>query len=82
VGNGSTELIYLVARALRPGRGLIVTPAFSEYEHALNLARVPADFYPTEKPTIYLQRPELQAGTWPFWPIPPAPACCWTRSCS
>ncbi|MGO8760604.1 MAG: aminotransferase class I/II-fold pyridoxal phosphate-dependent enzyme [Desulfobaccales bacterium] len=30
VGNGSTELIYLAARALRPGRGLIVTPAFSE----------------------------------------------------
>ena len=44
VGNGSTELIYLVARALRPRRGLIVAPAFSEYEHALNLARVPVDF--------------------------------------
>ena len=49
VGNGSTELIYLAARALRPRRGLIVTPAFSEYEHALNLAQVPADFYPTDE---------------------------------
>ncbi len=47
VGNGSTELIYLAARALRPTRGLIVTPAFSEYEQALNVARVPVVFHPT-----------------------------------
>ena len=38
VGNGSTELIYLMARALRPGRALILHPAFSEYEAALELA--------------------------------------------
>jgi threonine-phosphate decarboxylase len=47
VGNGSTELIYLAARALKPRRGLIVTPAFSEYEHALNLAGAPVAFHPT-----------------------------------
>jgi threonine-phosphate decarboxylase len=33
-GNGSTELIYLIARALRPARVLIPGPTFSEYETA------------------------------------------------
>ncbi len=47
VGNGSTELIYLLARALKPRKGLIVAPAFSEYEQALNAARVPVDFHLT-----------------------------------
>ncbi len=44
VGNGSTELLYLAARALAPRRALIVAPAFSEYEQALAAARVPVDF--------------------------------------
>ncbi len=34
-GNGSTELIYLVVRALRPEKGLIPAPTFSEYEKAV-----------------------------------------------
>jgi len=33
-GNGSTELIYLVARALMPERVLIPAPTFSEYQSA------------------------------------------------
>ncbi len=33
-GNGSTELIYLIPRALKPGRVLIPQPTFSEYERA------------------------------------------------
>ncbi len=33
-GNGSTELIYLCARALKPRTVLIPTPTFSEYERA------------------------------------------------
>jgi len=33
-GNGSTELIYLVVRALQPKRVLIPAPTFSEYERA------------------------------------------------
>jgi threonine-phosphate decarboxylase len=49
VGNGSTELIYLLARVLKPGRGLIVTPAFSEYEHALAVAGVPVAFHATDE---------------------------------
>jgi len=33
-GNGSTELIYLVVKALQPKRVLIPAPTFSEYERA------------------------------------------------
>jgi threonine-phosphate decarboxylase len=33
-GNGSTELIYLIPRALKPARVLIPAPTFSEYERA------------------------------------------------
>jgi threonine-phosphate decarboxylase len=47
VGNGSTEFIYLLARALEPRQGLIVAPAFSEYEAALRVARIPAAFHLT-----------------------------------
>jgi len=34
-GNGSTELIYLLARALKPEKVLIPYPTFSEYENAV-----------------------------------------------
>lgn len=34
-GNGSTEFIYLIPRALEPKKALIVEPAFSEYKRAL-----------------------------------------------
>ena len=37
-GNGSTEMIYLVARALRPERVLIPAPTFSEYERACKMS--------------------------------------------
>src|SRR3972149_3719034 len=37
-GNGSTELIYLLPRAFKPKKALIVEPAFSEYRRALKLA--------------------------------------------
>jgi threonine-phosphate decarboxylase len=37
-GNGSTELIYLVARALRPQSVLVPAPTFSEYERAVRTA--------------------------------------------
>ena len=76
VGNGSTELIYLAARALRPSRGLIVTPAFSEYEHALNLAGVPAAFYPTDEAHHFTlsELPEPQAGDLVFLAHPASPS--------
>jgi len=37
-GNGSTELIYLIPRALKPGRVLIPSPTFSEYEKACTMS--------------------------------------------
>ncbi|NTU42220.1 MAG: threonine-phosphate decarboxylase [Nitrospirales bacterium] len=37
-GNGSTELIYLIPRAVRPKKVLITAPTFSEYERACRLA--------------------------------------------
>lgn len=38
LGNGSTQLIYLLCAALRARAALIVGPAFSEYGNALSLA--------------------------------------------
>ena len=38
LGNGSTQLIYLLCAALRPRTGVIVGPAFSEYANTLALA--------------------------------------------
>ena len=38
MGNGSTQLIYLLCAALRPRKALVVSPAFSEYANALALA--------------------------------------------
>jgi threonine-phosphate decarboxylase len=38
-GNGSTELIYLVVRTLRPEKVLIPQPTFSEYERAVLLQK-------------------------------------------
>jgi len=39
-GNGTTALMYLLARVLRPKRPVVVAPAFSEYERALAQAGV------------------------------------------
>jgi len=36
-GNGSTELIYLVTRALKPQSVLVPAPTFSEYERAVRI---------------------------------------------
>jgi len=47
VGNGSTELIFLVARALKPRKALIIAPAFSEYAQALAAAQVPLAYHYT-----------------------------------
>ncbi|MBF0539173.1 MAG: threonine-phosphate decarboxylase [Nitrospirae bacterium] len=39
-GNGSTELIYLFIRTLRPRRALVLGPTFIEYERALLVSGV------------------------------------------
>src|SRR5262245_34211728 len=38
LGNGSTQLIYLLCFALRPRKALVVDPTFSEHANALKLA--------------------------------------------
>lgn len=35
IGNGSTEFIYLIPRALRPRTGVVFEPAYSDYARAL-----------------------------------------------
>jgi len=47
--NGSTELIYLIPRFLKPGRALIVEPAFSEYRSALALSDIRAESFVLSK---------------------------------
>ncbi|MGI6031651.1 MAG: threonine-phosphate decarboxylase CobD [Eubacteriales bacterium] len=34
-GNGAADLIFRLARAMAPGRGMVTAPAFSEYEKAM-----------------------------------------------
>jgi len=69
-GNGTTSLIYLLARVLRPKRPVVVVPAFSEYERALAqigvkvrraACREEDDFEVTEKAAarIFAGRPDL-----------------------
>jgi threonine-phosphate decarboxylase len=53
VGNGSTELIFLLARALRPARALVVAPAFSEYQAALDAEGARLDFQVTQEADGY-----------------------------
>ena len=50
-GNGSTPLFALLARTLRPRRALVVRPAFSEYQRALEIAGTEIDVFdlPPEK---------------------------------
>lgn len=38
-GNGSTELIYLITRALKPQKVLIPVPTFPEYERAVSVSQ-------------------------------------------
>jgi threonine-phosphate decarboxylase len=45
LGNGSTQLIYLLCFALRPRNALIVGPAFSEHANALKLAGAKVSFF-------------------------------------
>ena len=76
VGNGSTELIYLVARTLRPRKALIVAPAFSEYEHGLNAGGVPVAFHlTTEAQNFTLDQPlDPQAADLVFLAHPASPS--------
>lgn len=39
VGNGSTELIYLILSAFEPGTVTLTVPSFTEYEHAARISK-------------------------------------------
>ncbi len=79
VGNGSTELIYLVVRALNPARALIVAPAFSEYQKALEVAGVSPAFYLTSEAAGFtLDRwPEAGGAELVFLANPASPSGAW-----
>jgi threonine-phosphate decarboxylase len=44
-GNGSTDLVYLIARTLKPPRVFIFMPASPEYERACRICRTPEVMY-------------------------------------
>jgi threonine-phosphate decarboxylase len=76
LGNGSTELIYLVARALKLKKALIVAPAFSEYETALKVAQVPVDFHLTAEADNFTlnKAPDLGGADLVFLANPASPS--------
>jgi threonine-phosphate decarboxylase len=45
VGNGGTELIFSIVRELKPKKSLILSPTFSEYEKALKVNNLKADYF-------------------------------------
>ena len=57
-GNGSTELIFLTLRALRPKTVLIAEPTFSEYAHAARAAGAKIKTISAHRRDGYVPRPE------------------------
>lgn len=49
VGNGSTELISLFIQFIKPGKALIISPTYSEYERELTLGGSIIDYFPLEE---------------------------------
>jgi threonine-phosphate decarboxylase len=76
VGNGSTQLIYLAVRALRPRKALLIAPCFFEYERALIAAGVPFDAHPAPESSGFIlkQTPDLQGADLVFIANPGNPA--------
>ena len=42
-GNGTTELIYIIPRAIRSARALVVEPTYADYKDACKMNRIPFD---------------------------------------
>lgn len=49
IGNGAAELIYGAAEAFRPGKALVCSPSFGEYEKALLACRSRICYFTAEK---------------------------------
>jgi len=60
VGNGSTQLIYLLARVVVPRRVLVVAPSFSEHETAFRLAGTQVSRFFLRPPTFALAIDKLK----------------------
>jgi threonine-phosphate decarboxylase len=58
-GNGTTELIYLIPRALEAGKALVVGPTYSDYRDACTMNRVACDHLICWKPDDFT--PDIQA---------------------
>ena len=54
LGNGSTELIYLIVQTLKPKKILIPVPTFCEYERASNNNNVSINFYKLKEKQEFL----------------------------
>lgn len=54
LGNGSTELIYLIVQTLKAKKVLIPIPTFCEYERALNNNNVSINFYKLKEKQEFL----------------------------
>ena len=62
-GNGSTELIFLIPRVLRPKRVLLVVPTFSEYETSIRKVNGQVFyFYTSEKDQFCINAERLLRG--------------------
>jgi len=59
-GNGSTELIYLITRSLKPKDVLIPAPTFSEYERACRAAsdKLQITYYKLQKKNNFVINPD------------------------
>lgn len=70
VGNGATELFYLVAHAFAGGHTLLPVPSFTEYEDACNLyghtlsflSQGKADVFPAEGDLMFICNPNNPDG--------------------
>ena len=62
VGNGSTQLIYLLARVIAPRQVLVVAPLFSEHETAFRLAGTQVTRFFLRPPTFALAIDKLQSA--------------------
>lgn len=54
IGNGSTELVYLLPRALKPTRTLVLSPTFSDYERAARLSGSAVEYFPLKEKDGFL----------------------------
>lgn len=58
-GNGTTELIYLIPRAINPGKTLVVGPTYADYRDSCTINRVPCDQWTSKETHVFV--PDLDA---------------------